>query len=285
MHVYKADEFVKNSHCVHIFKHEDSSFCKSSEKIHTHDFIEIVYILSGEMTQIINDCSYDVCRGDLLFMNDGCTHSFSADKEYSYINIIFSPKLNGENMINPLNKFSMLALSCFNEMRGETAFGRICFFGKERDKIEDIICSMFHEYTKKEKSYEIVVENYLNTLLIKMLRERKVGIRPLEIDDTWKEISAYIDEHLADRITLEELANQYSYNPSYFSRVFKEKFGVTFLKYITGKRLDLAIKLLEETTITIDEISERVGFSDSNSLYHAFSRYLNTTPGQYRKGR
>ena len=81
---------------------------------------------------------------------------------------------------------------------------------------------------------------------------------------------------------MSDLAKKCFYNPSYFSRVFKEKFGVTFVEYVTVKRLDHAVKLLEENNLTLDEISRRAGFADKNSFYYAFSHYLGAKPSQYR---
>jgi two-component system response regulator YesN len=106
-----------------------------------------------------------------------------------------------------------------------------------------------------------------------------------EMDDTWKELAEYIDANFDTKLTSTDLARKFFYNPSYFSRVFKEKFGVTFMEYITRKRLGYAIDLLKNTDISNDEIAQRSGFSDSKSLYNAFSKYLNSTPSQYRKGK
>jgi two-component system response regulator YesN len=79
-----------------------------------------------------------------------------------------------------------------------------------------------------------------------------------------------------------DLAQKFFYNPSYFSRVFKEKFGMPFVEYITRKRLSYAIELLKNTELSVEEIGRRVGFSDAKGLYRAFSTYLGSTPSQYR---
>jgi two-component system response regulator YesN len=106
-----------------------------------------------------------------------------------------------------------------------------------------------------------------------------------ESERIWRELSAYIDENLGIRLTLTELPERCFYNPSYFSRIFKEKFGVSFVEYLTRKRLDCAIRMLTETNLTIDEISISVGFSDRSSMHHAFSKYLGQTPADYRKSK
>ncbi|MBQ8894428.1 MAG: AraC family transcriptional regulator [Clostridia bacterium] len=279
MRIYKTEEFMTHSKNLHIFK------CTSdkAETLHTHEFIELVYVLSGSMTQIMDNRQYEVRHGDILFMNYGCTHAFSAENRCSYVNILFSPELMGEEIVTPANAFCLLSLAAFNEMRSDANFGKLTFFGSERKEIEDIILAMLKEYKEKQSAWETVVGNYLNTLIVKMLRKTQMGMEQVEIDGMWQELSEYIDQNLDSRLTLSSLAQKCFYNPSYFSRVFKEKFGVSLTEYITRKRLNYAIELLSGTDLSLDEISSRAGFSDRNSFYHAFSHYLNSTPTTYRK--
>ncbi len=281
MQIYKTEDFMKHSKNMHIFM----CHCDRPEALHGHDFIEIVYILSGKMTHIVDGQQYDVSHGDLLFMNYGCTHAFHGNGPYKYINILFSPEIISEGFVTPSNVFSTLSLTAFNEMRSGENFGKLSYFGNERKEIEDIILAMLDEYQRKQNWWETVMGNYLNTLLAKMLRKTEAGIKSVEIKDMWRELSEYIDSNLGNDLTLSALAQKCFYNPSYFSRIFKEKFGCSLTEYITRKRLDYAIELLGETELSLDEISSRTGFSDRNSFYYAFSRYLGGKPTDYRKSK
>ena len=280
MHIYTTEEFMEHSKSMHIFKcdvrpgHMDT---------HTHEFIEIVYFLSGHMTHIINGQTYKVKHGDILFMNYGCTHSFFYNEELSYINILFSPEVMSEKIVTPSNAFSILSLSTFNNMRNESNYGKISFSGAERREIEDIVLAMLKEYNEKKTSWEAVLGNYLNTLIVKMLRKTEMGIEPSEIRDIWQELSEYIDNNLDLKLTLSDLAQKCFYNPSYFSRIFKEKFKISFVEYITQKRLAHAVDLLKNTELSVSDVGRRVGFSDSKAFYHAFSRQYHCTPSEYRK--
>ena len=284
MRKYTTEEFMKSNKNLHIFRCGSTS-AVSDVSVHTHEFIEIVYVLSGEMVHEIDGCRYNTARGDMLFMNYGCTHAFSSESTYTYVNILFSPELMADAVITTQNAFSVLSLSAFNEMRSAQDSGCVRFFGKERDEIETLIFSMLEEYEKKQTSWETVLGNLLTNLIIKMLRKTELGIGKSEMDGIWQSLSEYIDQNLDSRLTLAALAEKCFYNPSYFSRIFKEKFGVSLTEYITRKRLSHAIMLLSESVLSVEEIGECVGFPDKNSLYHAFSRYLGTTPGEYRRTR
>jgi len=273
---------MKSSKSMHVFK---CGVCESAldEMPHTHEFIEIVYVLSGRMTHVINGQTYEVKHGDILFMNYGCTHAFSSDEEYSYVNILFSPEVMSEEIVTPSNAFSVLSLTAFNDMRSESNYGRITFSGTERREIEDIVFAMLKEYSERRTSWETVLGNYLNTLIVKMLRKTEAGMEAAEISDIWQKLSEYIDDNLDSKLTLNDLAQKCFYNPSYFSRIFKEKFKISFVEYITQKRLAHAVELLKSTGISASEVGRMVGFSDNKSFYHAFSRYYHCTPSKYRK--
>ena len=277
MYVYKAEDLIEKGKSVHVFKSRNGNGIT-----HTHDFIEIVYILSGKGKQFVDGKIYNVQRGDMLFINYGSVHSFELDEGSTYVNICFFPETVGENIIKSDNAFSILSLTAFNEMRCDEEGGRISFFGKERTEVEDLLSAMIREYREKKYAWDTVVGSYLNVLITYMLRKTEAGVETAEIDQVWQELALYIDENLRSKLTLSALAGKCFYNPSYFSRVFKEKFGMSLVEYVTRKRLAYAVKLLNESELSIDEISDRAGFSDRGGFYHAFSKYIGGTPSDYR---
>ena len=279
MRIYKTEDYIEKGKSIHLF----SSKRSRPEPNHTHEFIEIIYMLSGKATHVINEQSYSVQHGDLLFINYGSTHSFSFDQEFSYVNICFSPETLGESVVTPENAFALLSLTAFNDMRGDAEGGKFSFFGVERKEIEEILSAMLREYKVKQTSWNTVLENYLNILITKMLRKTELGVPTKTVGDMWQELSEYIDANLDTQLTLSALARKCFYNPSYFSRVFKEKFGASPVEYINRKRLEQAMELLCREELSVDEISLRVGFSDRRNFYHAFAKYVGGTPSEYRQ--
>ena len=279
MRVYKTEDYIEKGKSIHIF----SSKRNRPEPIHTHDFIEIIYILSGTATHVINNQDYSVRHGDLLFLNYGSTHAFSTDGEFSYINICFSPETLGQTVVTPENAFSLLSLTAFNDMRGEADGGVFSFFGAERKELEELLSAMLREFRQKQTAWHGVLESYLNILITKMLRKTELGVSAEATSDMWQELSEYIDANLDAPLTLSALAKKCFYNPSYFSRVFKEKFGASPLDYINRKRLEQAMELLCREELSIDEISLRAGFTDRRNFYHAFAKYVGGTPSEYRR--
>lgn len=277
---FNIGDYLNEGQTIHIFSKRPFD---GTQAPHRHDFIEIVYIRSGEAEEIINDVHYDVKHGDLIFINYGSIHAFTA-RQLSYVNICFSPKVMGNTAINPQNALSLLSFTAFHELCGEnTIGGKLSFTGKERREIETILDAMLSEKRERLPMYDGVLESYMNILITKMLRQTEGGIAGGELGEVWDKLLTYIDNNLGEKLTLPSLAEKCFYNPSYFSRIFKEKFGISPVEYINRKRVRRAEELLSRTGMTVDEISAAVGFSDKRSFYYAFEKYNGGVPSEYRR--
>jgi AraC-like DNA-binding protein/mannose-6-phosphate isomerase-like protein (cupin superfamily) len=278
MKVYRTEDLIEKGKSLHIF----STQSPGDQNPHTHDFIEIVYVMKGSATQLLDGEELLVECGDMIFLNYGSIHSFRIHGEFHYVNICFSPEVAG-SVITERNALSLLSLTAFNEMRHTSNCGKFSFVGRERSEIEGILSAMLKEYEEKKSAWHVVMGNYLNILLTKMLRKSELYSDGEENDEIWQEFAKFVDNNLEADLTLSDLASRCFYNPSYFSRIFKKRFQMSPFEYITTRRLQLAIKLLDETQDSIEEIAERAGFSDRGSFYRAFSKHVGMTPGEYRK--
>ena len=278
MKVYQFENYKDLGRNIHIF----SATRTKAETQHIHDFIEIVYYKSGKAVETIDGKSFKVKHGDMIFINRGSTHSFVPDGEFIYINMCFSPDAVADSSLTRENAYSLLSLVAFDEMRKDSNYGKISFFGNERREIEGILSAMLAEYKSRKPAWESVVDSYFNILVTKMMRKTGLGIKKEDVDGMWQELSEYIDENLDSELSLSSLAAKYFYNPSYFSRIFKEKFQVSFVEYVNKKRIDHALELLCESALSVEEICARVGFSDRSNFYHAFSKYVGSTPSEFR---
>ncbi|WP_424587364.1 transcriptional regulator FtrA [Buttiauxella sp.] len=93
----------------------------------------------------------------------------------------------------------------------------------------------------------------------------------------------YLQNHLADEHTVESLATFTGMSPRTFLRRFAATTGTTPSRWLLNMRLTRCRDLLESSTLSIDEIAERVGFGSAATLRHHFRAKLSTTPAAYRK--
>ncbi len=278
MKIYRSEALIKENASIHIFSSKEDSI-----PIHTHDFIEIIYVTNGIGEEIVNGVSYRVRRGDLLFINYGSTHEFCNVDGFAFINICFRPEVMSESVITPENAFSVLQLTAFEEIRRESdEDGMVSFTGEERDEVERILRTMLREYKEEKHSWRTVIKSYMNVLITMILRKLTSGEEREDLDAMWKEISDYIDSNLGSELTLPALAGKCFYNPSYFSRAFKKHFDMPLSEYLNRKKIERAMSLCDRK-LSDDEIARAVGFSYKSSFYRVFQRIAGMTFSQYKK--
>ena len=114
-----------------------------------------------------------------------------------------------------------------------------------------------------------------------------VEVSPDNTDDPGQEefskIAEYLNEHVADHISLETLTREFAINRNKLNDLFMKQSSMTCLNYLLNLRIDLAKILLTKTELPINEISARVGYPDPNYFTKIFRNITGKTPSQYRK--
>jgi two-component system response regulator YesN len=99
------------------------------------------------------------------------------------------------------------------------------------------------------------------------------------------DIEKYIHENYCSRITIKEVANQFYINSAYLGQIFKKRYGVSFNDYIHQCRMEKAKELLIRTDFKIYEISEKIGYKNTDNFIEKFEKINGMTPFQYRKNK
>ena len=267
MRKYLSRALIDETASIHMFFAEEPKI-----SLHTHDFIEIIYVNSGTSTHRINGAFHTARAGDLLFINYGAEHIYEGGEGYSFYNICFNPEMLSTGVLTRENAFAFLQLTAFDEIRNENEDGIVSFKGESRLRLERLLSDMLLEYTEKKRGWCDALKSYMNILLMHILR--RLSGDEIDTDaDVWHFIASYIDENLDTDLSLAALAEKCFYNPSYFSRAFKERFNMPLTRYVAKKKATIAAALIEEGQST-REIVERLGFGSKASLYRAISKEL-----------
>ncbi|MDD6800777.1 MAG: response regulator [Firmicutes bacterium] len=96
-------------------------------------------------------------------------------------------------------------------------------------------------------------------------------------------ITRYLQEHLAEDLSLTVLADEFHLNPQYISQLFKSEIGVNFLSYLTNIRMEKAKKLLLSTSLPIADVADQAGYGDYRVFTKVFKKSEGITPSQYRR--
>lgn len=126
--------------------------------------------------------------------------------------------------------------------------------------------------------------NYMRQIMLHALRLRDRESKKQQRDLLNKAI-AFIDERYSEEtISLDKVAQTVNISPNYFSAMFSQEIGQTFVEYLTEKRINEAKRMLRQTDLRSSEIGFAVGFRDSHYFSFVFKKVSGCTPSEYRRG-
>lgn len=98
-----------------------------------------------------------------------------------------------------------------------------------------------------------------------------------------QEVASYMRCHLDERLTIDELSTRFGVSPTALKKEFRRLYGQPLHAWLQEQRLTQAARLLRESTMTVLEVTQEVGYSSTSQFSAAFVRRFGHTPGQYRR--
>lgn len=94
-------------------------------------------------------------------------------------------------------------------------------------------------------------------------------------------VKEYIDNHLSEELSLDTVASKVFLSPKYLSKIFKEETGKNYVEYVTEKRMEKALELMENRNMTIEQIANTVGYGTTAYFIKKFKEKNGYTPKNY----
>ncbi|GLX68425.1 helix-turn-helix domain-containing protein [Paenibacillus glycanilyticus] len=120
----------------------------------------------------------------------------------------------------------------------------------------------------------------MNLIYNQLEKMRDSRLHRIQLD----QIRSYVMEHFEDpAMSLDLLSSHFNLNGKYISKMFKDEFGINFMDFVIGLRVDNACELLVKTDKPIQDIAELSGYTNSISFRRTFKKVTGLTPGEYRQ--
>ena len=151
---------------------------------------------------------------------------------------------------------------------------------EQKEIIDRLICKLLDDSSE----FNVVDTLRLHKLIfsvISMVPAKYLNLR--KVDDRISFLTDYIEEHLGDRLANKELAQKIYMSTNSFTRFFKEQMMVSPQEFVRKTRIDKASNLLEDSSLSIDDIAERCGFTDRFHFSKVFKKLKGIPPVEYRK--
>lgn len=236
---------------------------------YTPDYSKFYWISEGEGWLKIEDQEYYPVPGQLFLMPEGVTQSYSVISDQPFLKYWchFSAKVGGINLFQ-IMKFPHFCTIERPELVNEI-FNHILLYSKSGE--------VYAHMMAKSKLMELI-SHYLMNLDLEQITYLNIPVM-----EKMSAILAYIDAHIEENITVQDLARIAYMHPNYFIRFFKQQVGIPPIHYITGKKVDKAKELLSCTPNTITMIAEYLGFRDLYYFSRLFKKHTGLTPTEFRK--
>jgi AraC-like DNA-binding protein len=251
-----------------IYKHVtvETHVARGRYPIHWHNFFEIEIVVSGKGRCVINDVSYDIAERNVFFLSHTDFHYHDIEGEATVLNISFDEEAPGErDMIKLL----------FNRIE------RAYFFDSdEYARLTSATELLRHECDTEGESQSLLLRYVIRCILQKNPPLPELsgtsGIRGI------KKAIVYMELHFKEKITLEGLAAEAGYHPTYFSEIYKKTTGETYIEALTKLRVGHARTMLANG-FSVSEACFLSGFGSLSGFASAFKRACFMSPREYKR--
>lgn len=255
----ESDITIRDINCIYIQR----MTCAWKHTSTFESYHRLVFIGEGDFTASIDGQTMHVKKHDLLYIPKNARYqSSSLSVPFCHTTILFDFAQSDRNSY----PFSYL------------------YTLKSPEKFMQMFDDILNVWLYRSFGYKLKTKMLLYDILRNMLMEHMIQGNMLHSYNTIQAAMQFIDRNYdKEYINVEELAKMCGITPTHFTRVFKGIYMTTPVKYINKLRIDRAIELLEHTTLTVNEIAEQTGFSDTSYFSKMFKKLLGKSPLHYRQ--
>ena len=253
---------------------------RDERSYHAHDFLELAFMMAGRGKYRIDGEVYEVQEGDLLILNPGIRHQALVADGSSPVTEFFV----GASDI----RLKGLPENCMPLPEGSPILHTT---GKLKERLFKLCASMEAENTICWQGRYFMLKTYLMQMLLHILRqqtepEERPGHAVETVNKKYvvEQIVSFFEDHYAEKISLDQIAENMYLSPFYISRIFKSETGNTPIHYLINIRLERAMELLRGGFGgSIQEVAEQVGYEDAYHFSKVFKKRYGLPPSKVKR--
>ncbi len=248
---------------------------------HSHDYYEFYFFESGAVSMEIADRQYALHQGDMLIIPPGVLHrAVVADEGGAYRRFVFwLSRAFVQALTDQAAEYGFLT-RCAEQQRQYRYSFDIFTFNTIRTLLFSVLDELHTNRYARQERLQIELRRLLLTVN-RLAYEQQHQKNGKEEPSQYALISAYIDEHLSEPLTLELIAGQFFLSKYYVAHLFRQSAGLSVLQYLTKKRL-AAVCAAIQSGQPIHEACLQYGFQEYSSFYRAFQKEYGLSPSAYR---
>lgn len=240
--------------------------------------IMLMLVSKGNGNAVFHENVYHFTEGTLIFVNADKQHYTMPENFNEYIRSkLFLPLEFFANILNLVDKSGKIAKQFFSSS-GFAIKLKEKDFARAKDIFEEL-----NEYQVNNSINNSLLISACTRLISFFIETTPTPLSEQKNNHFITRTILYINEHITENLTIEEICSHAFISKYYFCREFKRYTGLSVMKYILLSRLSFAQELMRDTDLTISEIAYRAGFSSSNYFCNVFKKENGITPKEFRK--
>ena len=280
-------EKARDSYLLHLFEVEPAPGARAFRE-HRHSWFELVVFKRGYGVYQTARTSYEILEGDVFVFSSNEIHSIteiSGEPQMRLMNLHFDPRYYLDAPYDGISQMNFAFLSG----HGNQFENRLPRGNPATARIRQLLLNIEAEFRQKGPEYAWAIRSELSEIMLLLVRELSYGGPRLPEDgaqhlEAVRRAAGYIREHLTEELTLEDIARAAGLSPNYFSTLFRQVNGQTLWDYVTARRIERAMRLLEmDRGQTILDIATQCGFNNTANFNKMFKKHTGRTPSEYRR--
>lgn len=229
------------------------------------EYLVMEYVVQGKGIIEVDGSVYRVAAGDVYLLAPGTNQQYYSDPNEPWEKLWFN--VGGTLISSLIGEYNPRNMVVFPQAGGREYFERLHEIGRSETL----------GAAEKHRKSALVFHELLQYLYDRFYGQERIYGRELT------RMKEYLDNHVAQNISLKELGEMVYLSESQVVRIFKRDLGRTPHEYILEMKLNQARKLLRNSRLMVREIAEYLGFCDEHYFSYVFRKKTGSTPLEYRK--
>lgn len=254
------------------------------------DYIELRYVMSGQLYVEIEGETIRFEAGDICFINSNVSRrEILADTEGLLININMDKTVFTEAYMNSIGLNALKKYLRTNILKRSEQQHYLCFTPLSEayaEKINDYLYTIINEIIRERPGYQDISKGYIIRLMDHLTNHYQYNFdrksSQIYAEKLFESVQEYIANHL-DSVTMDDLIHNFHFQSNYFNNMIKKHTGMTYSQYVIRLRIEKSKHLLYTTDLSVEEIMWLIGYNNKGFFYRKFQELVGMSPKEYRQ--
>lgn len=246
---------------------------------------EIYYVIDGTMDFMVDHQVCVMTTGDFLFLNQGILHEtiYQPNQKKRYLTMVFTLQKRASPIYyNGLDEYEKDHMDAFFRILE----GKSHILGCDEAHCGEYVQEMLQEFTIKKWGWFYKLQFLYSNFILDIIRNFVTPTQTFSVEANKNlpiEFTKYLHSNYQNPdLSLQDIAEHFYLSPRHANRLFKEFFGASLSKTLTQYRISYTKNYLIDTTYSIEEIAEKVGFGSASTLSRLFKEVEGITISEWR---